>query len=87
MAHKESLRQVMNDPEMQQLSETWMGAFYTNPPKLKKKSPEMSKKQSMVKINKQIKNRKSKIKFEEIPEILTGGPSANEEKILHKDVS
>ena len=37
MAHKESLKEIMADPEMQQLSDTWMGAFYTKPPKMKKK--------------------------------------------------
>lgn len=43
MAHKESLREIMADPDMHQLSDTWMGAFYTNPPKKKKKSPEPRK--------------------------------------------
>ena len=37
MAHKESLREIMADPEMHQLSDTWMGAFYTKPPKMRNK--------------------------------------------------
>ena len=37
-AHNKSIREVMMEPAMRQLSDTWMGAFYTQDPrKLAKK--------------------------------------------------
>ena len=32
-AHKKSIRDIMMEPEMRHLSETWMGAFYTQDPR------------------------------------------------------
>ena len=82
--HKESLRDIMADPEMHQLSDTWMGAFYTNPPNVKRKSPEAARKKSTK------RNPKYRIP-DTIPEVtldqaLTGSIN-HEEKILQNNAS